>query len=137
MAKKKEKRYRIEVSESQLRMIASCVEDIHRFMGGQMELHNCTSMLDNMHEVHEKLREVYPLVVPELASGYGYGAAYGWNGGSCPNKSQRKFLAASYYLYREILHFFACQRTDDVWNVYRSSTLTCEDSGEPIKIEEV
>ena len=36
MPKKKEKRYRIEVSESQLRMIADCVEDFHRLMGGQV-----------------------------------------------------------------------------------------------------
>ena len=38
--------------------------------------------------------------------------------------------------YREILHFFAKQRNND-WNVCTSATLTCEDSGEPIKIEEV
>ena len=137
MAKKKEKRYRIEVSESQLRMIANCVEDCHRFMGGQVELSNCTSMLDNMHEVHEKLEEVYPLVVPELARNHGRGASYAWNGSSCPNTHQRKFIAASYYLYREILHFFACQRKDNDWDVYKSGTLTCEDSGETIKIEEV
>ena len=44
-----EKKFRITVSESQLRMISACVEDIHRFMSGDLDLYNCTSMLDDMH----------------------------------------------------------------------------------------
>ena len=117
-------------------MIADCVEDCHRFMGGQVELYNCTSMLDNMHQLHDKLKEVYPLVVPELYKQYGYcRASYGWSGGDCPNEFQRRFMAQSYYLYREIRHFFALKQ--ESWNTYHSETLRCTDSGEPIKIEEV
>ena len=52
---KKSKRYRIEVSEDQLRLIINCVEDCHRFMGGQMELQNTTDCLDNWDEVQEEL----------------------------------------------------------------------------------
>ena len=132
---KKEKQYRITVSESQLRMIANCVEDCSRFMSGQTDMYNCTSMLDNTHEVQDALKEAYPHIVPELRQKYGFGAYYPWSGGSCPNEWQRKFIAASYYLYREILHFDAVNRNVD--NVYRSGTLLCEDSGMPITIEEI
>lgn len=131
----KEKKFRITVSESQLWMIADCVEDCSRFMAGQTELYNCTSMLDDMHETHEALKNSYPYVVPALAFKHGRGAYYPWNGGGCPNKHQRKFIAASYYLYREIRHFDAIRRNVD--NVYRGTTLRCADSGMPILIEEV
>ena len=130
-----EKKYRITVSESQLHMIANCVEDCSRFMAGQTEMYNTTSMLENMHEVHEVLNGTYPYVVPDLRFKYGRGAYYPWNGGECPNEHQRKFIAASYYLYREIRHFDAVRRNVD--NVYRSVTLCCKDSGMPIVIEEV
>ena len=128
---KREKKYRITVSESQLRMIADCVEDCSRFMSGQTELYNCTSMLDHMHDLHDELKKVQHHVTPLLPRG----VSYGWSGGSCPNEWQRKFIAASYYLYREIRHFDAVNRNVDT--VYRSETLRCEDSGMPIVIEEV
>ena len=127
----KEKQYRITVSESQLRMIADCVEDCHRFMAGQTELQNCTSILDLQHEVQDELKKIQHLVTPHI----GLGSYYKWSGGNCPNEHQRKFIAASYYLYRELRHFDAVNRGVD--NVYRSPTLTCEDSGMPILIEEV
>ena len=128
---KKEKRYRITVSESQLHLIADCVEDISRFMSGQTELYNATSMLDNMHELHDELKKVQHYVTPFLPRG----ASYGWSGGSCPDEAQRKFIAATYYLYREIRHFDAVNRNVDT--VYRSETLICENSGMPITIEEI
>lgn len=135
---KTEKKYRITLSERQLYRVIECVEDIHRFMGGQVELQYATCMLDNMHELHDKMRkEIYPLVVPELYRQYGRNASYGWNGGSCPNEHQRKFLAETYYLYREILHQLTIRDSKDDWSVYNSSTLRCEDSGEPIIIEEL
>lgn len=132
------KKYKVTLNERQLQLIADCVEDIHRFMGGQMELYNATTMLDNMREVQETLRkELYPLVVPELRQKYGMNASYGWNGGSCPNKWQKKFLAETYYIYRELRHQLTIRRDYNDWNVYNSPTLTCENSGEPIKVEEV
>ncbi len=130
----KEKRYRVEMTESQLRLMANCVEDLHRFMGGQMELSNTASCLENYCELRDRLEELKPIVTPHLA----FNAFYGWNGGHCPNKWQRKFMAQSYYLYREIYHKLTVERakTEDIgYNVYLSPTLTCEDSGEPIKVE--
>ena len=127
----KEKQYRITVSESQLRMIADCVEDCHRFMAGQTELQNCTSILDLQCEVQDELKKIQHFVTPHI----GLGAYYKWSGGNCPNEHQRQFIAASYYLYRQIRHFDAVNRGVD--NVYSSPTLRCVDSGMPILIEEI
>ena len=130
----KEKKWRIELTEHQLQLMAQCIEDCHRFIGGQMELSNSTSCLDNHHTLSKKLNELQLLVTPRLVRG----ASYGWDGGSCPNEHQRKFLAETYYLYREIYHQLtietAKQKNMD-WNVYIGETLTCNESGEPIKVE--
>jgi len=125
-------KYRIELTEEQLRLIADCVEDCHRFAGGQVELWHTASLLDNGREVMDLLdKKVKDLVTPELS----HNASYGWSGSTCPNKHQRKFIAQTYPIYREILHFLAIENGHD--NVYLSSTLTCEEGGEPIKIERV
>ena len=134
--KMKEKKWRIELTEHQLRLMAQCVEDCHRFIGGQMELSNSTSCLTRRQVLCEELNKLQPFVTPQL----GRGASYGWNGGSCPNKNQRKFLAETYYLYREIYHQLtleAAKHKDMVWNVYLDETLTCSESGEPIKVERI
>jgi hypothetical protein len=131
-----EPRYRIELTESQMALIARCVEDVCRFMSGQMDLFNSTVLLPNSSTVQDKLRECYPLVVPDLIKRYGgCNASYGWSGGSCPNKAQKEFIAQTYYLYREIYHQLDVNREPQGdWNVYQSETLRCADSGEPITI---
>ena len=132
----KEKKLRIELTEHQLRLMAQCVEDCHRFIGGQMELSNSTSCLTRRQVLCEELSKLQPFVTPQL----GRGASYGWNGGSCPNKNQRKFLAETYYLYREIYHQLtleSAKHKDMGWNVYLGETLTCNESGEPIKVERI
>ena len=132
----KDHKWRIEVTEHQLRLMAQCVEDCHRFIGGQMELSNSTACLKHYRELSEELGKLQPLVTPQLECG----ASYGWNGGACPNDNQRKFLAETYYLYREIYHQVtlddAKHRYMD-WNVYLGETLTCDESGEPIKVERI
>ena len=132
----KDNKWRIELTEHQLRLIANCVEDCHRFIGGQMELSNSTSCLKHYRELSEELGKLQPLVTPRL----GRGASYGWSGGSCPNENQRKFLAETYYLYREIYHQLTLEdakHQDMSWNVYSGETLTCNDSGETIKVERI
>ena len=132
----KEKKWRIELTEHQLRLVANCIEDCHRFIGGQMELSNSTACLKHYRELSEELGKLQTFVTPEL----GHGAYYGWDGGNCPNEYQRKFLAETYYLYREIYHQVtlddAKHRYMD-WNVYLGETLTCDESGEPIKVERI
>ena len=136
MKEKKQIKWRIELTEHQLRLMAQCVEDCHRFIGGQMELSNSTSCLKHCRHLGEELHTLKPFVTPEL----GRGASYGWSGGSCPNDNQRKFIAETYYLYREIYHQVTLDKAKDKdmdWNVYLGETLTCKDSGEPIKVERV
>ena len=132
----KEKKWRIELTEHQLRLIANCVEDCHRFIGGQMELRNSTACLKHYWELSEELDKLQPLVTPLLERR----AAYGWYGGTCPDDNQRKFIAETYYLYREIYHQLtleAAKHKDMGWNVYLGETLTCSESGEPIKVERI
>ena len=132
----KENKWRIELTEHQLRLVANCIEDCHRFIGGQMGLSNSTSCLKRRLVLCEELSNLQPFVTPLL----GRGASYGWNGGSCTDDNQRKFLAETYYLYREIYHQITLDEAkyeDMGWNVYLEETLTCKDSGEPIKVERV
>ena len=132
----REKKWRIELTEHQLMLMAKCVEDCSRFIGGQMELSNSTNCLKHNCHLGEELARLQPFVTPEL----GCGASYGWNGGSCPDENQRKFIAETYYLYREIYHQITLEEAKDKdmdWNVYLGKTLTCKDSGEPIKVERI
>ena len=132
----KQKKWRIELTEHQLRLMAQCIEDCHRLIVGQMELSNSTDFLEHYSELSEELGKLQPLVTPLLSRN----ASYGWNGGSCPDKNQRKFIAETYYLYREIYHQLTLEEAkhkDMGCNVYLSKTLTCKESGEPIKVERV
>ena len=130
------KQYTITLSEEHLRLIANAVEDWSRFLSGQCELHNATSLIadiDNYKKVQDVLfKQVHPCVTPELP----LNASYGWDGQHCPNDHQRKAIAMSYGIYRQILHFFALRCKDNDWNVYKSSTLTCEEQGGLIQIKE-
>ncbi len=134
--KSTEQKYTLTVTESQLRLIADCVEDMSRFMGGQMELWNATSRLDNFVELKERLNDLHSLVTPNLPRN----ASYGWNGGGCPNKNQEEFIAKTYAIYREIRHrlrVLTKDPNDENYNVYDSPALTCELGGELPVIEKV
>ena len=134
--KSDEQKYTLTVTESQLRLIADCVEDMSRFMAGQMELWNVTSILDNFVELKERLDDLHSLVTPDIPRN----ASYGWSGGGCPNKHQEEFIAKTYAIYREIRHRLRVLNkdpNDENYNVYDSPTLTCELGGELPKIEKV
>lgn len=127
----KTKKYQITLTEEQLMLMAYCIEDCNRFAAGQTELNNTLLFIDKYpdYEIQKTLRDLQPLVTPSL----GRGAIYGWNGSGCPNEEQRKFIAQSYYLYREIYHQH--NLAEGIDNVYTSKTLRCKDSGEPIQIK--
>ena len=132
----KEKKWRIELNEHQLRLIANCVEDCHRFAAGQLEMEYTTACLEHPNGLRHRLERLQPFVTPQLEQG----SAYDWAGIHCPNKFQRKFIAETYYLYREIYHQLtleAAKHKDMGYNVYLGETLTCSESGEPIKVERV
>ena len=131
-----EQKYTLTVTESQLRLIADCVEDLSRFMSGQMELWNSTSRLDNFVELKERLNDLHSLVTLDLPRN----TSYGWNGGRCPNKNQEEFIAKTYAIYREIRHrlrVLTKDPDDENYNVYDSPTLTCKLGGGLPKIEKV
>ena len=101
-----------------------------------MELSNSTACLKHGRHLGEILATLQPFVTPEL----GRGPAYIWDGGFSYNEHQRKFIAETYYLYREIYHQLtldAAKHKDMGYNVYLGETLTCSESGEPIKVERV
>lgn len=127
----KTKKYQITLTEEQLILMARCVEDCSRFAAGQTELYNTLLFIGKYphFKMRRSLQDLQSLVTP----GLGRGASYGWNGGSCPNEEQRKFIAQSYYLYREIYHQHNLAK--GINNVYTSETLRCADSGEPIQIK--
>lgn len=126
-----DRKFQITVNEHQLKLIADCLEDISRFLGGQMELWHATSNLDNYRQLADKLEELKPLVTPELERN----ASYGWTGSDCPNERQRKLIAETYYLYRTMLYHL--HKDDEHWSVYTSPALRCENSGEIIEIKEI
>ena len=129
----KDKVYKVTLTESQLRLVAEAVEDWHRFLAGQCELWQATSLLPNYKQVVEALeKHIKPLVTPELPQN----ASYSWDGGTCHNEHQRKARAMSYGIYREIYHYFANHLPKSYWNCYQSKTLRCEEQGPLIKIEE-
>lgn len=130
---KEEKLYTITCTYEQLHLIAMCVEDISRFMSGQMELCNATSMFENYSELSEKLAELQPLVTPFL----GKRSNCKWNGMPCPDKRQEKFIAMTYGIYREILHYIAVHDNAGPGNVYTGETLHCSLAGRPIEVKEV
>lgn len=116
------------MTEEQIALAVACIEDIHRFLAGQTELYNATTVLDNSSEVQGMLKQLHPLVTPGLPPN----ASYGWDGMHCPNESQRKMIAATYYLYREMRHKYNLANKKQ--DVYTSETLRCKNSGEPIII---
>ena len=122
------RKYTITLNEEQLMLVSSCVEDIHRFLCGDTELCNTIAALGSWRELRGKLKELQPLVT----SGLYPGQSYDWAGNGCPDEAQRRMIAQTYYLYREMRHQYTLANNHN--NVYTSPTLTCEDSGEPIRI---
>ena len=110
-------------------LIAGCVEDCHRFACGQTKLCNTTSQfnIEKWAELRDRLQNLQPLVAPELE----YGLYYDWAGNGCKDVFQRKFIAQTYAIYREILHKVINN------GVYAYPTLRCEEGGELPIIEEV
>ena len=123
------KKYRITLTEEQLILISNCVEDCHRFACGDTELSNTTSAFNikEYDELRDRLQSLHSLVTPEL----GICASYGWSGIGRKDEYQRKFIAKTYAIYREILYKVVNN------GVYKYPTLTCEEGGELPIIEEV
>ncbi len=124
------KKYRIELSEQQMRLIADCLEDVSRFASGQWEMrYTIEEMLKGLpfdekmkrrSEVEELLKQAKRVLLPEFPDN----ASKGYNGS--------EFIGNTYQIYQTILHQLA---KDNNWNnVYSSPSLPSGNLG-TIKIE--
>lgn len=124
------KKYKIELSEQQIRLIASCLEDVSRFASGQWEMKNTIEemvkglsfdeKIKKRDLVEQHLNEVKRVLLPELPDN----GSKGYNG--------TIFIGNTYQIYRTILHQLAI---DYDWNnVYSSEALPSGNMG-TIKIE--
>ena len=120
-------KYQMTLTEEQIMLIANCVEDCHRFACGETELWNTISRMKECGELRVKMWELHDFAVPELSANQ----YYDWAGSGCKDKSQKKFIAMTYAIYREILHKVVNA------GVYKSHTLTCNEGGTPPRIEKV
>ena len=130
------KKYTLELTEEQYGLIAISVESVHRIIIGQVE--ELDQILPNRldRDLLVKLKEQ---AFPELS----FNQYYRWCGGyrgsenEKTNKAFSHFQAATYAIYREMLHARTVNEGYD--NVYQSPTLRCEGVDIPkisIKIKE-
>ena len=123
------RKWRIECTEEKLRLMASMVEDITRFIGGQPQLMNCLTMFDNGNEIGEfMLANVRPMM--NLGCD-----CVGWNGRNTTNKYVRREVAQGYAAYKSILAALANEY--DWNNVHSGTPLTCEEGGELMAVRPV
>ncbi|MBM3186030.1 MAG: hypothetical protein FJZ67_07000 [Bacteroidetes bacterium] len=126
------KKYKIELSEQQMRLVADCLEDVSRFSAGQCEMrYTIEEMLKGLpfdeqmkrrKEVENLLKQVKRVLLPDLEDN----ASKGYNG--------TDFIGNTYQIYRTILHQLAM---DNDWNnVYSSPALESGNIG-ATKIEVV
>ena len=126
------KKYTIELSEQQMRLIAYCLEDISRFASGQYELKYIIEemlnefpfdeQMERRKEVEELLKRVKQILLPKFPEN------------ASKTYNENEFIGNTYQIYRTILHQLA---KDNNWNnVYSSPTLSSGNLG-TIKIEAV
>lgn len=123
-------KYRIELSEEQMSIIAQCLEDVSRFASGQWEMLNTIEamvkalpyeeQINRRDEANELLRQTKKILLPEMLDN----SSKGYNG--------TDFIGNTYQIYRTILHQFAKDKNYN--NVYSSSALPSGNLG-TIKIE--
>lgn len=125
------RKWRIECTEEKLRLIASMVEDVTRFIGGQPQLMNCLMMFNNGNAIGEYMRDnVRQMMLPDLD-----GDCVGWNGRGANNKYVRREVAQGYAAYKSILAGLANEY--DWHNVHSGTPLTCEEGGELMNVRPV
>jgi hypothetical protein len=126
------KRYKIELSEEQMRLISSCLEDVSRFASGQWKMQyvveemlrelSFDEKMKKRDDVEEHLKQIKRILLPELSDN----ASKGYDGS--------EFIGNTYQIYRTILHQLA---KDNNWNnVYSSPSLPSGNLGS-IKIEQI
>ena len=127
------KKYTIEFTEEQLSLMARCIEDIHRFAAGDMELHNTISVLlqDDKDRAIKKqlLNNLFIAQKQVIYPNMSIHETIDYAGNGIENDVQRYFIANTYQLYREIYHITA--EANDLSSCYRSDTLQGGNIGRP------
>lgn len=111
------KKYTLELTEEQYNIIALSVEVVHRISVGQVEELDQIVPKKIDRDLLVKLKEQ---AFPELY----FNQSYKWCGGYKFNKAFSHFQAATYAIYREMMHKRVVDEGLD--NVYQSPTLRCE-----------
>jgi hypothetical protein len=119
------KKYKIELSEEQLRLVAFCLEDVSRFASGDCELRFTMGevlrdlpfeeKMERRTEARELLGKLKKVLFPNLEDN----ANYGYNGS--------EFIGNTYQIYRTIMHRLSVD--NDLQNVYSSSALPSGNMG--------
>lgn len=125
------RKWRIECTEEKLRLMASMVEDITRFIGGQPQMMNCLMIFPNGNAIGEYMRDnVRPMMNLGMKGDY-----VRWDGRDTTNKYVRREVAQGYATYKSILAGLANEY--DWQNVHSGTPLTCEEGGELMTVRPV
>ncbi len=113
------KKYMIELTEEQMKLVANCLEDISRFASGQTNLNFTISEMTkdlpfeeqiNRRDYSEQyLKQLKRILLPELSEH----ASNGYN--------KTEFIGNTYQIYRTILHKLAVD--NNLNNAYSSEPL--------------
>lgn len=126
------KKYKIELTEEQMLLVANCLEDISRFASGQWEMRftieemvrglEFDEQIKRRDLAEEHLKQTKRVLLPEMH----------YNGSKSYNGSD--FIGNTYQIYRTILHCIAVENNWD--NVYSSPALESGTMG-TVKIEKL
>jgi len=126
------KKYKIELTEEQMLLVANCLEDISRFASGQWEMRftieemvrglEFDEAINRKRKSEELLNEVKRVLLPSTPNN----ASKSYNGSD--------FIGNTYQIYRTILHCIAVENNWD--NVYSSPALESGTMG-TVKIEKM
>lgn len=126
------KKYKVELTEEQLRLVANCLEDISRFASGQWQMRYMVEdiltdlpideQLKRRAEAEELFRQAKAVLMPTFPDNGGLG----YNG--------TEFIGNTYQIYRTILYQIAIDNNWD--NVYSSPALKSGNMG-TIKVERI
>jgi len=126
------KKYKIELTEEQMRLVSNCLEDVSRFAAGQWEMRflieemltglDFYEAMERRKEAEDLLNKAKKVLIPELSDNQ----SKSYNG--------TEFIGNTYQIYRTILHQLAM---DYDWNnVYSSPALNSGTMG-TVKIEKL